>query len=302
MATLGRFLPYVGILAAIGAAVAASFAPDATTRQTWSLSLLAVSMISLWVVAIRVAAEISSFAKSRNAERASSEEMLVSLLRNEPKISDRLLRQGFFGGSPVDDQFWLIYCQMLRSRYFEHSDSSLAREIVWSLTHQKIRVKASEGYIAIKQFAEALFAKSMRFYAVATQDDLEVMSGSLDGNPHATFLLDFPIRHPEDIQRIFVVANRSHLKSLSDEVRQKLCAQIRAGADLRVAPAGLVSGENIGIYGDVAVGEYDEENQEEIINFNRDYYTSTKSRYAVILESSEPLTFADFGIDEMEDA
>lgn len=296
-----RYLPYVGIASATIAAIAAAVVEDPSARQAWSLGFIAASILALWLLVIRLGGDVARIADTHADTTVSSEEMLASLLKNEPRISDRLLRQGFFGGSTVDDQFWLIYCQMLKSRYADQSDAELAREIVWSLSHQRIRVPEGEGYAGIKRFVEALFSRSMKYLAVVTDEDFDSLVRADANSPQRIFVLEFPLRRPDSYQRIFCLSDKKRLLDLNLDARRLLAQQIKAGVDVRFAPSGMIDNRNIAVYGDVAVGDYDEEKREESIIFNADIVSGIKSSYEVVLDLSTPLAIEDVLPEEVSE-
>ncbi|HWM94561.1 MAG TPA: hypothetical protein VN493_27655 [Thermoanaerobaculia bacterium] len=198
-----------------------------------------------------------------------------------------VLRAGAFGGSEIDTVFWAAYGKLLLS---DRSSSALdkVRHLVDALRSSTITIEGEKVHLMMNVLLRSVLEQGDLYRATASLEEL----GTRDAR---VLILGIPQYYPTQVVRIILVEDVLAFLRQPEAVRQDLREQIAAGVRLSYLEVGqgrIGSIPNIGIYGSVAVGEYNRGSQQNTVRFNRDYAMAKIADFSGYLARSRPLTLA----------
>ncbi|WDI32440.1 hypothetical protein PUV54_04430 [Hyphococcus flavus] len=287
---LVKAIPYVGLVTAVLAALLEALDLGGANTRPWSLGLMATSLSALWLNYIIENNEVKSMLGEFRKSNDDTSALMKAVNTKDVAITDRVMRAGFFGGSEFDDAFWLSYCESLRAREGGSSELDAVRDVVDALETQELRIMQSEAFSLMRRFCEITMQRGGTYFATTTPKDLDTACRGQVDNVARYFLFDFPTLYPKNVRRVFLLKSMDQLQDLEDQCKESLHRQLQLGVELLFLEIEDAKENNFGIYGDLAVGNYDEVNAVNIVSFDKRKRSQMMQRFIDLRDQSKVLT------------
>ena len=248
---LYAFISWIGIGLGVISIIVAAFKAD---QWIW-MSLFSSSLVSLWAACLL-------FFKAARTHHVETDAVLRTILGSEKErqLLEQSIRSLIFDGSEIDNVFCVKYGEMLLSDGDESPLDKL-REVFDAKRTNKIRIEREKAYTLMHYLFRRVSEREERYWALATELDLNTPEA-------ATFLFKAPQAHPRNIARVYVLRSQESLEKLITMARNDLLEQIELGAELKVLIDANGSPPNFGIYGTLAVGQF-ENRDTNVFDFKR---------------------------------
>lgn len=264
-----------------GLAAIAHFASSLDFDKSWWN--LSTGKVSILIFLGSIVVSMGSIQKDLSRVEADIERGGL-FIRNVSKATTRLelldyIRGVGAFGKAIDPHFWVKYSEAL-----ERSDLSEISKIdilLHAIDSKVFPVEKDASYHLMHVLVKRVIKRGETYYATAS---IEEMAVSAQDPASKKFLLDLPTdpEYATKIERVIYVKERKDFTNLPPDVKNKLTEQLTKGAKLFFTTEKLR--QNYGVYGNKAVGLYDEETGRNIFNFTpqviekyKDKFTSSKA-------------------------